>query len=53
MKNDILIYEEDKENLKFLRSFFKGRNDYSTCFIKDKKALKRELIRKKACCFDC
>jgi two-component system cell cycle response regulator len=46
MKNDILIYEEDKENLKFLRSFFKGRNNYSTRFIKDKKALKRELIKR-------
>ncbi|MDP2755955.1 MAG: sensor domain-containing diguanylate cyclase [Nitrospirota bacterium] len=46
MKNDILIYEEDKENLKFLRSFFKGRDDYSTRFIKDKKALKRELMER-------
>jgi diguanylate cyclase (GGDEF)-like protein len=46
MKNDILIYEEDKENLKFLRSFFKGRNNYSTRFIKDKRALKRELMER-------
>ena len=46
MKSDILIYEEDKENLKFLRSFFEGRDGYSTRFIKDKKALKRELMER-------
>lgn len=46
MKNNILIYKEDKETLKFLRSFFKGRDDYSTRFIKDKKALKRELMER-------
>lgn len=46
MKSDILIYEEDKENLKFLGAFFEGRDDYSTRFIKDKKALKRELMER-------
>ncbi len=46
-KKNILIYEEDKETLKFLRSFFRGRNDYSVCFIKaDKKVLKRELLER-------
>jgi len=46
-KKNILIYEEDKETLKFLRSFFRGRNDYSVCFIKtDKTVLKRELIER-------
>ncbi len=47
-KKNILIYEEDKETLKFLRSFFRGRNDYSVCFVKtDKKALKRELAERR------
>lgn len=47
-KKNILIYEEDKETLKFLRSFFRRRNDYSVCFIKtDKKVLKRELAERR------
>lgn len=47
-KKNILIYEEDKETLNFLRSFFRRRNDYSVCFIKtDKKVLKRELAERR------
>ena len=46
-KKNILIYEEDKDTLNFLRSFFRRRNDYSVCFIKtDKKVLKRELLER-------
>ncbi len=48
MKKEIIIYEEDKENLKFLRSFFRGKGDYSTRFIKrDKKTLKKELAERR------
>ncbi|MFH0933234.1 MAG: diguanylate cyclase [Nitrospirota bacterium] len=48
MKREILIYEDDKEVLKFLKSFFRGRNDYTACFInKDKEGLKEELKKKK------
>ena len=47
-KKNILIYEEDKDTLKFLRSFFRKRNDCSVCFIKtDKKVLKRELAERR------
>jgi diguanylate cyclase (GGDEF)-like protein len=47
-RKDILVFEEDEENLKFLRAFFKTKNDYSARFIKgDKKVLKKELIDKK------
>jgi two-component system cell cycle response regulator len=48
MKKEILIYEEDTENLKFLRSFFRGRSNYSARFIqRDKETLRRELLEKK------
>jgi two-component system, cell cycle response regulator len=45
MKKEILIYERDKETLKFLRSFFRERNDYSARFItkKDIEILRRKL----------
>ena len=33
MKKEILIYENEREILKFLRSFFRGRKDYSAHFI--------------------
>ncbi|MEW6213615.1 MAG: hypothetical protein AB1478_00180, partial [Nitrospirota bacterium] len=33
-KKEILIYEKDKEVLKFLRSFFTGKDDYSASFTK-------------------
>jgi diguanylate cyclase (GGDEF)-like protein len=47
MKKEILICEEDKEVLKFLRSFFRGRDDYSARFIKrDGKTLKKELVKR-------
>ena len=49
MKKEILIYEDDKGVLKFLKSFFRGRYDYSAHFIikKDKEILQRELEKKK------
>ena len=49
MKKEILIYENDREILKFLRSFFRKRNDYRTRFItrKDIDNLRGELERKK------
>lgn len=48
MKKEILIYETDKDVLKFLRSFFKERNDYSARFIKkDKNILKKELAERR------
>jgi diguanylate cyclase (GGDEF)-like protein len=49
MKREILIYEDDKEILKFLKSFFRGRNDYTARFINknNKEGLKKELEKKK------
>jgi two-component system cell cycle response regulator len=49
MKKEILIYVEDKEVLKFLKTFFKGRDYYSVRFLikKDKNALHKELCNKK------
>lgn len=49
MKREIFIYEDDREVLKFLKSFFRGRNDYTARFInkKDEEGLKRELEKKK------
>jgi len=48
MKKEILIYENDGDILKFLRSFFRKRNDYRTRFItrKDIDNLRGELDRK-------
>lgn len=46
MKKEILIYEEDSDALKFLRSFFREKDDYSACFIKEEKAIK-ETLRKR------
>ena len=49
MKKDVLIYENDRDILKFLRSFFRGRNNYRPCFIsgKDGEILQTELDKKK------
>jgi diguanylate cyclase (GGDEF)-like protein len=48
MKKEILIYEKDKENLKFLEAFFKGRSAYSARFIESgKRAFKKELLERK------
>jgi diguanylate cyclase (GGDEF)-like protein len=49
MKKDILVYEENKEVLRFLKSFFRERGDYSVRFIvkKDRDSLKKELGKKK------
>ncbi|HYA12610.1 MAG TPA: diguanylate cyclase [Thermodesulfovibrionales bacterium] len=49
MKREIFIYDDDREVLKFLKSFFRGRNDYTARFInkKGEEGLKRELEKKK------
>src|SRR4030042_2290038 len=49
MKKEILIYENDGDILKFLRSFFRKRNDYRTRFVtrKDIDNLRGELGGKK------
>jgi two-component system cell cycle response regulator len=48
MKKEILIFETDKAALKFLRSYFKERNDYSVRFIKkDGNILKKELAERR------
>lgn len=45
MKKEILIYEKNKEILKFLKVFFKGRGDYSPHFIESgTRVLKKELL---------
>ncbi|MBE0426304.1 MAG: sensor domain-containing diguanylate cyclase [Nitrospirae bacterium] len=46
MEKQILIYEKDPDTVKFLRSFFKGKDDYSVNFIKDKNTLKKRLSLK-------
>ena len=44
MKKEILIYEKDKDVLKFLRSFFRDKKEYSAHFIsKDRKVLKKKI----------
>ena len=54
MKKEIIIYEEDKENLKFLRAFFREKGDYSTRFIEKRhEDIKERTCREKACCTDC
>jgi len=49
MKKEILTYVEDKEVLKFLKTFFKKRDDYSVRFLikKEKDALHKELRNNK------
>ena len=47
IKKEVLIYEKDRDVLKFLRSFFKGRENYSARFIKDQNVLKKELTKKR------
>ena len=46
MKNEILIYDKNKETLQFLREFFREKNEYSAIFIKDKHSLFNRLTRK-------
>ena len=48
MGKEIVIYDKNEESLRFLRDFFKKRNDYSAIFIKDEKSLLKELNKKKA-----
>jgi diguanylate cyclase (GGDEF)-like protein len=47
MKKEILIYETDKDVLKFLRAFFREKKDYSPLFIrKNHNTLKKILTNK-------
>jgi diguanylate cyclase (GGDEF)-like protein len=46
MKKELIIYETDKEVLKFLRAFFKEKKDYAPLFVrKDHNTLKKILSR--------
>ena len=49
MKKTIFIYENEREILKFLKSFFRKRTDYTAHFIINKniETLRRELEKKK------
>lgn len=49
MKKNIFICEKDKEVLRFLRSFFKERDEYSVRFLtkRDVESLHKELYKKK------
>jgi two-component system, cell cycle response regulator len=47
MRKEILVYETDKDVLKFLRAFFKEKKEYSVRFIrKNEGALKKAVARK-------
>jgi len=47
MKKEILVFETDKNVLKFLKSFFKEKKHYSTTFIrKDKDVLTKQIAKK-------
>jgi two-component system cell cycle response regulator len=48
MKKEIVIYEKDRDVLKFLRAFFKERKEYSVHFLKkNKHALREEIAAKR------
>ena len=54
MKKEILIYEKDKDVLKFLKSFFKEKKEYSAHFVrKDQKYPEEEDCRDNARRCDC
>jgi len=47
MAKEILVYETDKDVLKFLKTFFKGKKEYSVRFLrKNEGALKKAIVRK-------
>jgi two-component system, cell cycle response regulator len=47
MAKEILVYETDKDVLKFLKSFFRGKKEYSVRFLrKNEGALKKAIVRK-------
>ena len=47
MKKEILVYETDKDVLKFLKAFFKEKKEYSVRFLrKNEGALKKAVARK-------
>jgi len=47
MKKKIIIYEKNHDVREFLQSFFRGKPNYSACFIQNKNTLKKELAKKK------
>ena len=47
MRNEVLIYDKNKETLDFLRAFFRENNEYSAIFIKDSQSLLNRLSKKK------
>ena len=46
MRNEVLIYDRNKESIGFLRNFFHGNDCYSPTFVKDKQSLFNRLTRK-------
>jgi len=46
MRNEVLIYDRNKESIGFLRNFFRGNDCYSPTFVKDKQSLFNRLTRK-------
>jgi two-component system cell cycle response regulator len=47
MKKEIIVYETDKDVLKFLKAFFKEKKEYSVRFLrKNEGALKKAVARK-------
>ena len=47
MRKEILVYEKDRNVLKFLHSFFKENKDYSVHFVDKKDALKETIMEEK------
>ena len=47
VKKDIVIYEKDRNVLKFLRSFFKEKKNYSVLFADKEDTLKKTIAEKK------
>ncbi len=48
MRKEIVIYDKNKESLEFLSNFFKDNDNYSAIFIKDEKALQKEIKKNPA-----
>jgi two-component system, cell cycle response regulator len=47
MRKEILVYEKDRNVLKFLHSFFNENKDYSVHFVDKKDALKETIMEEK------
>ena len=53
MAKEILVYETDKDVLKFLRTFFREKKEYSVRFIrKNEGALKKAIVSETTRCVD-